>query len=139
MPRCAAAAALLLTAAAGPYGDWSTEDRQGVIRIAPCAAAVCGTIVGASHFDRQGQTDRTWRGEPQCGFALLLLRPGNDGRLHGTVTNPEDGRTYNAEVWVPPDGVLRLRGYVGIELFGSTQHWPPFHGTVGQGCHFTTG
>ena len=138
MPKRLPILGLLALGSAAPaaFGTWYTEDRQGVIRIAPCGDGICGTIVGASQFDTAGHTDRTWNGLPQCGFVLLRLRAGDDGRLHGTVQNPEDGRVYTAVVWVPADGVLRLRGFIGLELFGSTQKWPPFRGVLESGCHF---
>ncbi len=124
-------------AARSPLGLWLTEDRGGVISFQPCGSAVCGVIVGLSDWPANGDVKRDWRGRPQCHSILLdRLRPQQDGRLHGTVTNPEDGKTYSAEVWVPADGALRLRGYVGLPLFGSTETWPAFHGHVRPDCHF---
>jgi uncharacterized protein (DUF2147 family) len=122
---------------ASPVGRWSTEDHGGVVQIAPCGGALCGTIVGLNTF-RNGVAPRDVHGGSQCHLALLddlKFHPG-DGRWHGTVTNPIDGRTYDAEVWVPQDGTLRLRGYVGVPLLGSTQYWQPFVGTVDSDCHF---
>ena len=123
--------------AATPLGYWFTEDRGGIVRIEQCGeATLCGTIVGLRDWPANGQL-LDWHGHPRCHFNLLRgLRAEDDGRWHGTVTNPEDGRTYTAEVWVPADGVLRLRGYVGLELFGSTEHWPPSPGGARQDCHY---
>lgn len=119
-----------------PMGEWFTEDRGGVIRIEPCADALCGYIVGLTPpMDARPQVDV--HGRPQCHLLLLAsLRPREDGRWHGTVTNPEDGRTYKAEVWVPNDGMLRLHGYIGLPIFGETQRWPAFHGTLRADCRF---
>ena len=119
-----------------PEGLWLTEDRGGVVRISPCGANLCGTIVGLT-FD-PGQTIKLdFHGRDQCQLTLLAnLHLQDDARYHGTVTNPEDGRTYSAEVWVPADGVLRLRGYIGLPLFGSTQLWPAYRGPVRQDCQF---
>lgn len=134
-------AAGLLLAAAGtplsPTGEWYTPDRTGVIRIAPCGAALCGTIVGLTDWPKDGSVLRDVHGTPQCHLTLLdRLRLQDDGRWHGTVTNPEDGKIYDAEVWVGPDGAMRLRGYIAIELLGSTQTWPKFRGSIAQDCHF---
>ncbi len=141
----ALAVALLLWAGAAraqagpprsPVGEWLTEDRGGVVQIRPCGEALCGTIIGLT-FD-PGQTIKLdVHGRSQCHLELLgNLRLQGDRRWHGTVTNPEDGRTYSAEVWVGPDGVMRLLGYFGLEIFGVTQHWPPFAGTVKPDCRF---
>ena len=123
--------------ARAPVGYWFTEDLGGIVQIQACGEAVlCGTIVGLRDWPASGQR-LDWRGGPQCRFPLLRnLRAQEDGRWHGTVTNPEDGRTYTAEVWVPEDGVLRLRGYVGLPIFGSTQRWRPSPTGARPDCHY---
>ncbi len=120
-----------------PTGEWYTEDRSGVIRIAPCGAALCGVIVGLTDWPKDGRVLRDVHGTPQCQLTLLSdLKLHDDGRWHGIVTNPDDGRVYDAEVWVGPDGFMRLRGYIALEIFGSTQRWPPFSGSIAPDCHF---
>ena len=122
-----------------PLGQWLTEDRGGVIEVRPCGPVLCGVIVGLTDWPANGDVKRDWRGLPQCHSVLLAgLSLRDDGRWHGTVTNPENGRVYSAEVWVP-DGTLRLRGYVGLPMLGSTQLWPPFRGRVQGDCHFAQG
>ncbi len=123
--------------AQGPSGYWFTEDLGGIVEIRPCGAGtLCGTIVGLRDWPANGQR-LDWQGGPQCRFPLLRnLHLQDDGRWHGTVTNPEDGRTYTAEVWVPSDGALRLRGYVGLPIFGSTQRWPPSPTGARPDCHY---
>jgi uncharacterized protein (DUF2147 family) len=41
----------------------------------------------------------------------------------GHVYNGENGKTYNANISLQPDGKLRLRGYVGTPMLGETQLW----------------
>jgi len=121
-----------------PLGYWYTQDHRGVIQIRPCGADLCGYIEGISGFPPDGHVLRDIHGTPQCHLELLgnLRFHPADGRWHGSVTNPEDGQTYDAELWVPADRTLRLRGYVGIPLLGVTQLWPPFAGTVAPDCHY---
>jgi uncharacterized protein (DUF2147 family) len=122
--------------AKGLLGEFMTEDRQGVVRIEPCGNAYCGRVVGISDFPPGGLRDN--HGVPQCQLVILHdLKPGEDGRRHGTITNPDDGRTYDAIVWIAADGDMRLRGYVGLPLLGSTQHWPRFTGKLSPDCHFS--
>lgn len=118
-----------------PLGLWLTEDRGGVISVQRCDGDLCGIIVGLSDWPAH-DIKRDWRGLPQCHEVLLAgLRLRDDGRWHGTVTDPEDGKTYSAEVWVP-DGTLRLRGYIGLPILGSTQRWPRYQGAVRPDCRF---
>jgi uncharacterized protein (DUF2147 family) len=126
-----------MAAPAPPTGEWYTPDRTGVVRVGPCGDALCGVIVGLTDWPKDGSVLRDVHGTPQCHLLLLKdLRLHDDGRWHGSVTNPEDGRTYDAEVWLGPDGAMRLRGYIGLEIFGSTQRWPAFHGSIANDCHF---
>ena len=119
-------------------GEWMTEDHQGVVRIEPCGAAFCGRVVGISDFPPGGLRDI--HGSPQCGLIIMRdLLPGDEDRRRGTITNPDDGRSYGAIVWVAADGDLRLRGFVGLPILGSTQHWPRFTGRVTKDCHFMRG
>jgi uncharacterized protein (DUF2147 family) len=116
-------------------GEWMTEDHRGVVRIEPCDDAYCGRVVGISDFPPGGLRDI--HGARQCQLVILHdLRRTEDGRRRGTITNPDDGRTYDALLWVAADGDMRLRGYIGLPILGSTQHWPKFEGTTTSDCHF---
>jgi len=142
--RIASAAAVLALvagpalAAADPLGDWITEDKRGVITVAPCGDAVCGAITGVSTFPPGGLRDVT--GAPECQLRIIKdMKPGDDGKLHGTVTDPTDGKVYHAQLWVDESDALRLRGYVGVPWLGSTRVWTRFSGTKAADCHFTPG
>jgi uncharacterized protein (DUF2147 family) len=41
----------------------------------------------------------------------------------GQIYNASNGKTYNANITLQPDGRLGLRGYVGSPMFGETQVW----------------
>jgi uncharacterized protein (DUF2147 family) len=131
------AAALLLTAAlaAAPIaGQWLTEDGEGVIAIAPCGDRLCGRIAGIADFGPLGMPVDV-QGRPQCGLEIIHgLTPDEPGTWAGTITNPEDGRVYQARLSLDEQGRLRLRGYLGIPLFGATQHWTRYAGGLTQGC-----
>jgi len=119
-----------------PDGFWFTPDKGGVVQISACGTNLCGVIVGLTPTP-QGKLPRDYEGGPQCRFPLLQkLRLQDDGRWHGTVTNPEDGKVYDAEIWVAEDGNLRLHGYLGVPILGETQTWPPFNGRLGSDCRF---
>jgi uncharacterized protein (DUF2147 family) len=120
-------------------GYWYTEDHRGVIRVAPCGGgAYCGMVVGVSDWRKDGSAPVDVDGRSQCQLVIIKnMVMGDDGRRHGTVTDPTDGKTYDAILWVGDDGVLRLRGYIGLPALGSTQHWEHFPGHVRPDCHFT--
>ena len=121
-----------------PTGDWFTEDKKGVIHVGPCGPAICGSIVGISDWAQDGSPPKDTEGRSECQLAFIHdMKPGDDGRRHGTVTNPRDGKTYTAQLWLDDTGDLRLRGYIGLPILGSTQVWTKFTGTRRPDCHFS--
>lgn len=123
MPLPAASLALLLLAAGEPapsaQGNWLTEDRKGIVRIAPCGAQLCGTI--ARVLDRDAArigTDRNnpdprLRGRPIVGLQVLsgFTRSGRIWK-GGRAYDPESGRSYRSTLALNPDGSLKVTGCV---------------------------
>jgi len=119
---------------ASPVGTWLTESGHGVVEIAECGDALCGRIVGMDR-DPGSPMPTDVNGRPQCGLTIISHeRPEADGTWLGEVTNPRDGATYQAKLWVDGSGNLHLRGFIGITLLGSTQVWRPFTGRLSAEC-----
>jgi uncharacterized protein (DUF2147 family) len=81
-------------------------------------------------------TDNT--GHPQCGLMMLtgFVRDDSDpAKWTGRILDPEHGRTYHAQIWSPEPGLLKLRGYLLVPLFGETQRWTRYDGAIGPACH----
>ena len=128
-----AAAAVPARADDSPVGLWTTANGHGVIAIDPCGDALCGRIVGIDRSpDEAMPTDV--RGQPQCGLTIITgERPDAPGIWVGHVTDPRNGSTYDARIWLE-NGNLHLRGYIGIPLLGATQVWHKFNGHVTSEC-----
>jgi uncharacterized protein (DUF2147 family) len=43
-----------------------------------------------------------------------------DGTWLAQITDPRDGDTYQAKLWLDESGNLHLRGFIGIPLLNST-------------------
>jgi uncharacterized protein (DUF2147 family) len=133
---------LALPAAAPPpatlIGRWLTANHQAVIQVTPCGANFCGRIVGIIVRHAGDPMPLDWHGRPQCGFIMLRttrqISPAAATHWAGTVQDPRDGSIYDAIIAVGPDGNLRLRGYLGLPLFGETQLWTPFTGRTFADC-----
>ncbi|WP_119421029.1 DUF2147 domain-containing protein [Desertibaculum subflavum] len=121
-----------------PVGTWETPEGKGGkahIRIEPCAGKLCGRIVWLEQpDDKKGQpkTDRrnsdiAQRARPILGLPILngfLPDPERTDRwIDGRIYNPEDGETYKCTMTLGQDGMLDVRGYVGLPLLGKTQTW----------------
>jgi uncharacterized protein (DUF2147 family) len=91
--------------------------------------------VGIGIFSLDGSPPKDIDGRSQCGLEIIhaLARDESD-RWFGTITNPEDGRVYKVRLALDDGGRLRLRGYHGIPLFGATQIWTTYSGTLTADC-----
>lgn len=117
-----------------PMGTWSTANGHGVVEIAACGDALCGRIVGIDR-DPTEPVPTDVHGRSQCGLTIITNeKPEADGTWLGNVTDPRDGGTYQAELWLDDDGNLHLRGFIGIPLLGATQIWHRFTGQLADEC-----
>jgi uncharacterized protein (DUF2147 family) len=129
-----AATPALATPATGPTGVWSTENGHGVIAIAPCGDALCGRIVGIDRAPAEPMPTDV-NGRSQCGLTIISNeKPASDGTWLGQITDPRDGNTYQAKLWLDEAGNLHLRGFIGIPLLGSTQVWRKYTGRLTAEC-----
>jgi uncharacterized protein (DUF2147 family) len=48
---------------------------------------------------------------------------GNDKWKGGDIYDPESGKTYSSYLYLKGKNILKVRGYVGISLFGRTETW----------------
>jgi uncharacterized protein (DUF2147 family) len=136
------AAALLMLAwavtagaAASPIeGTWLVQDGEAHIRIERCGSEHCGAIVWLREpLDENGKTptdtenpDPSLRSRTIMGLDILHfgVEPDEDGIWRsGRIYDPENGKTYRCTLALEGDDALRLRGYVGVPLFGRTTRW----------------
>ncbi len=132
-----ASATALAAPATGTAGDWKTPTGS-VIRVAPCGASVCLTVVklppdAPSTTDGQNP-DANLRKRPLCG---LVIGTGfhQDDAQHlsgGHLYDPKSGHTYRGTISAESDS-LHLRGYIGISLFGRSETWKRVPAV--QACH----
>ncbi len=117
-----------------PRGSWATENGHSVVAIEQCGEALCGRIVGIDRAPTEPMPTDV-HGRSQCGLTVITNeKPEGDGTWLGEVTDPRDGATYNAKLWLGASGELHLRGYVGIPLLGATQTWRKFTGHLTAEC-----
>ena len=73
------------------------------------------------------------RTRPLCGLTLLGGLKGAPRERDGWIYNPRDGETYSVNVKPLSGGQLKVHGYLGFEIFGSSQIWTKVNGDRG-GC-----
>jgi uncharacterized protein (DUF2147 family) len=124
-------------------GTWLTASGKAQVRIGSCpdpaSGPICGFIVGL--INPKGpdgvvvapevavdyhNADPALRGRKVLGMPLIWgFKKTSDPNAFedGKIYNGENGKIYNANISLQPDGKLRLRGYVGSPMFGETQIW----------------
>ena len=117
-------------------GLWWTQDHDGVVQINPCASGLCGTVAGVTTFGPDGVAPKDLHGRSRCHLEIITDgKVESDGVWDSHITNPDDGKVYTITLSVDGDGRLRMRGYIGIPLFGKTVFWTRFNGHLTPDCH----
>lgn len=123
-------------------GVWATEKAEAHVEIAKGDKGYKGTIVWLkepfySESDSAGRAgevkkdtenpDTSLRDRSIVGLQIMegFEYSGNDRWTSGTIYDPENGKTYECRMKLTPEGALKVRGYVGVSLFGRTSVWTP--------------
>ncbi len=117
----------LSAAAPGLFGDWKTPDGS-IVRTLPCAQEVCIKIVSVSSTAPgtldHNNPDPALRSRSLCNLEIGSgFEPSGDTEATGgRLYDPESGKTYKGNIALEGD-ILKLRGYIGVALFGRTETW----------------
>lgn len=133
MMPAAAASGFAAASASEVTGLWLDGSGRAGIEIVRCGTQLCGRIRwlrepqaadGRPKADVHNENPAL-RSRPLCGVPMLegFVPAGPDSWEDGRIYNPEDGATYHATLRLQSDGTLRVRGYVGVPLFGKSQIW----------------
>ena len=116
-----------LPAVADVLGVWKTPD-GGLVSVYRCEAQVCAKVVKVhpgetqTHDVMNPRTDL--RSRALCGLEVghgfSLTDP--DHAEGGELYDPNSGKTYKGAMTFV-DGKLKLRGYIGVKMFGRTEVW----------------
>lgn len=121
-----------------PRGRWLTANGNLEVEIAPCGAALCGSVsrvLGNRSMSGDGQAEmKPTDPRPALGMQLLsdfqpvAAEAGQPvSAWRGRLYNRENGKSYDCTLRVSTAdnaaGELILRPYVGLPLFGKTLVW----------------
>jgi uncharacterized protein (DUF2147 family) len=78
---------------------------------------------GKPKVDRNNP-ENSKQNQPIIGLVILKnFRFDDDEWQEGTIYDPESGKTYDCNLTLKDKNTLRVRGYIGISLFGRTEKW----------------
>jgi uncharacterized protein (DUF2147 family) len=119
----------------GAVGNWVTADKN-VVEMYQCGQLFCGKLVhiAGNYTVDDKNPNAAQKNRPLCGLNIVEGFKSADGTHFegGRVYDPESGKTYRGVITLQGD-VLKLRGYVGVPLFGRTETWHRAQGDV-AGC-----
>ena len=81
-------------------------------------------MAGKAKVDRENP-DPTLRSRPLVGLKILTgaTYAGNGEWRDGHIYAPDSGKSYRWKARLTEDGVLKVRGYVGISILGHGMDW----------------
>lgn len=113
-------------------GLWKTiDDKTGNpvshVKIKEKDGEFQGTIIKllpAATVTNCNECEGDRKGKPLVGMKILWdMEPYKDYWSNGTILDPKTGNKYKCSIWLESEDVLKVRGYIGISLFGRTQKW----------------
>jgi uncharacterized protein (DUF2147 family) len=116
----------------GVAGLWLSGDGEGWIEIRRVGDSLEGLIAGSPtrsdsdppRYDDLNP-DPALRGRPLDGLVIMQgFEYDGAGRWSGgTIYDPNSGNTYRATLKLLDSDTLKVRGYVGVALFGRSDTW----------------
>lgn len=111
-------------------GLWLTQNKRSVIKVDICenGKSLCGEIYwiieGGMQYDTKNP-DASRRNFPMCGLPILwnFKQSNQNSWTSGQIYKADDGDIYKANVTLLGPNTLKVRGYVGLPMFGKSQTW----------------
>lgn len=114
-------------------GKWKTVDdvtgkERGVVEIYEHNGKVYGKIIeilDPKHKDKKCVLcEGDDKNKPILGMNFIrgLKKEGNE-YSGGKILDPQNGKLYKCYITLENSDKLKVRGYIGISLFGRTQYW----------------
>lgn len=114
-------------------GKWKCIDDQtgkemGVIQLYEENGKIFGKVIEITNPKDREKLCNNCQGEdkdqPILGLTVLrnLTKDGNE-YSGGKIVDPKHGKYYKCYITLENENKLKVRGYIGISLFGRTQYW----------------
>ncbi len=115
------------------FGKWnSTSDETGevdsVVEVYEKNGKAFAKIIEIKNPDRKNAVCTECEGENKnkriLGLNILTgLEKNDDEWSGGEILDPRNGKVYKCYIELVKDNKLKLRGYIGVSLFGKTKYW----------------
>lgn len=113
-------------------GKWASSNGEGQIEIFAIGGKYFGKLAwlkepnnanGKPKLDTKNPTANL-QNRPLLGLVILKDFVFDDGKwTDGNIYDPKTGKTYSCILSLKENGLLNIRGYVGISLIGRSETW----------------
>ncbi|MDV7137363.1 DUF2147 domain-containing protein [Maribacter sp. TH_r10] len=113
-------------------GQWETYDdetkeKKAIIEIYKTDNLYFAKIVKSFKSDKNAVCDNckgAKKGKPISGLVIIEnIKKDDDEFNGGTILDPENGKIYKCYLELVNKNKLKVRGFLGVSLFGRTQYW----------------
>lgn len=99
------------------FGHWLTDDRAGIVLVAPCGQKLCGRIERVldpkAPENDINNPDKSRRSQPLVGTPVLSGYAGSGAMWKdGQAYDPKTGNTYRSDLELLENGNLKVTGCV---------------------------
>lgn len=115
-------------------GIWLNQDKDAHVEMFKRDGKIYGKLVwlkfpideetNKAKLDKKNPDDKL-KSRPVFGLEILtgFTFDGEDEWSGGEIYDPKSGKTYSCYMAFDEDGVLKIRGYIGISIIGRTTYW----------------
>jgi uncharacterized protein (DUF2147 family) len=114
-------------------GRWKTIDDEtgkakGIVEIYEQSGKIYGKVVDILEQENKKRVCENCSGDdknkPILGMIIIKGLSKEDSEYtNGKILDPKNGKIYKCYITLETKDKLKVRGYIGISLFGRTQYW----------------
>lgn len=108
-------------------GTFLTEEKNGHVQIYKSGDKFFGKLVWIDEPDAldENNPDKAKRTNKVMGMVILtnFVYKGSGVYEDGKLYDPDSGNTYSGKLTLQENGDIKMRGYVGVSLFGRNSMW----------------
>jgi uncharacterized protein (DUF2147 family) len=114
-------------------GRWKTIDDEtgkakGIVEIYEKSGKIYGKVVDILEQENKKRGCENCSGDdknkPILGMIIIKALSKEDAEYtNGKILDPKNGKLYKCYITLETKDKLKVRGYIGISLFGRTQYW----------------
>jgi uncharacterized protein (DUF2147 family) len=114
-------------------GKWKTiDDESGkaksILEIYEKSGKIYGKVIDILDLEHKNDVCKLCSGEdknkPIMGMTVIKgLTKDEQEYNNGKILDPQNGKLYKCYITLESKDKLKVRGYIGISLFGRTQNW----------------